>query len=119
METSELIEARSWLSSKRTDSGRLPESARAQVVELIERARAAGHSYRAVAGALGVSFHTMMGWRQRARAASTKSKLSPVRVEPRSRPATAREGLVVRGPRGLAVEGMTVADVAELWMRLS
>jgi len=84
---------------------------RSEVLGLAERARAAGESYREIAKQLGVSFHTLMAWRQRTKKAGA---VQPVRVTP----ARAAGATVVRGPRGLEVEGLTVSELAELWMRL-
>jgi transposase len=84
---------------------------RREVLELVERARAAGEGCREIAKQLGVSFHTLMGWRQRAKKGSAVQR---VRVAP----ARVARAAVVRGPRGLEIEGLTMSELAELWLRL-
>jgi hypothetical protein len=108
----ELSKVRSHLAASRSAKGRVPAKVRREVLVFVERARAAGASYREIAKEIDVSIHTLMGWRQRD---SAKSAVQPVRV----RPTAPAQGAVVRGPRGLEVDGLTVAELAELWVRLS
>ncbi len=63
-----------------------------------------------MAAELGINRHTLMGWRQRVK----HGALAPVHVS-----TTPGGGVVVHGPRGMRVEGLTSSELAELWIRLS
>lgn len=106
----ELVKVRTRLDASRSPGGRVPAEMRREVLELVERARAAGKGYAEIAKQLGVSVHTLMGWKQRGKRAGA---VQPVRLAP-----SARSPTIVRGPRGLEVEGLTVSELAELWIRL-
>jgi len=86
------------------------------VVAAVEEAHAQGASYREVAATLGVKFHTLMSWRgQEQQRRSRSSALVPVRVAA----TPVARGLIVHGPRGLRVEGMSLDELAVLIARLS
>ena len=96
----------------RSPGGRLRAAARAEVVGLIEQALRDGASYAAIAEMLGVSEQTVVRWRT----SSTDTEFAPVRVVDAS--AQTRK-LVVHGPGGLRVEGLSLDEVAALLGRLS
>jgi len=106
-----LKELRALIERERTAGGQLRRPARGAVVEVIERAHAQGASYREIASMLGVKLQTLMSWRGQEQSSSTA--LVPVRV---SVPARI---VVVHGPRGLRVEGLSLDEIAALWSRLS
>lgn len=108
--TTELEVVRERLNKERSPSGRITEALRREVIAVVAQARKTGLGYREIAESIGVSFHTMMGWRQR----DKRQRLKPVRMSTPPRPSP-----TVHGPRGMRVEGLTVAEVAELWLRLS
>jgi hypothetical protein len=95
---------------------------RAAVMHLREREREGGD----VAGAaaeLGVSGTSLVRWSHRTEVASKGFRAVEVIGGPAetsgSEIAAQRSAIVVHGPRGVRVEGLTVADVAELVGRLS
>lgn len=108
--TTELEVVRERLQKERSPGGRITDALRREVVAVVARARKTGLGYREIAEGLGVSFHTMMGWRQR----DKRHRMQPVKVSAPPRPAP-----TVHGPRGMRIEGLTLAEVAELWLRLS
>jgi DNA-binding CsgD family transcriptional regulator len=114
----ELETLRARLMTGRGPRGRTPRALRREVLEVAERLREAGASYRQTARELGLSIHTLMTWRHNAKkkdSGGSKNKLVSVRVQSPTPTSTA----VVRGPRGLTVEGLSPAEIAELWLRLS
>jgi transposase len=111
-----LKELRSVIERGRTAGGQLRGQARTTVVAVVERAHAQGTSYRELAAALGVKFHTLMSWRgQEHKQKSRSSALVPVRIAA----APVVRGLIVHGPRGLRIEGLSVDELAVLLARLS
>jgi transposase-like protein len=108
-----LKELRAVIERERTAGGQLRRPARTAVVEMIERAQAQGTSYREIASALGVKLQTLMSWRSQEQARPQSTTLVPVRV---SAPARI---VVVHGPCGLRVEGLSLDELAALWSRLS
>jgi hypothetical protein len=111
-----LKELRSVIERGRTAGGQLRGQARTTVVAAVEQAHAQGTSSREVATALGVKFHTLMSWRgQEQQRRSKSTALVPVRVAA----APVARGLIVHGPRGLRVEGLSLDELAALWSRLS
>jgi hypothetical protein len=97
------------IGTRRGAGGRVPRSAQAEIAAEIERAHAAGASYSSTAAALGLTLNTVTCWRRR----RTGAKLVAVRVP---LPASS---LVVYGPRGLRIEGLSIDDVTALLARLS
>lgn len=92
---------------------RLSKAAWPEVGRLIEQAHAEGVSYAAIAEAIGVSEITVTRWRDVSRFA----RLEEVRIV--DAPALPTSEIIVHGPLGLRVEGMTLDDLAKLWSRLS
>jgi transposase len=111
--TTSLKDLRALMERERTPGGQLRGSGRRAAVDAIERLHAAGASYREIADGVGVKFQTLMSWRF---TAERSTALVPVRV---SSPAPAARALVVHGPRGLRIEGLSLDELATLWSRLS
>ena len=113
MEQSDLKAARRLLESSRTRGGRLRAEGRREVVAAVERARASGMTYGAISTTLGVDLDALHRWRWTER--SERPAMVAVRVQQPVRAVS----LVVHGPRGLRIEGLTVGELAELVQRLS
>ncbi|MEZ4311922.1 MAG: helix-turn-helix domain-containing protein [Polyangiaceae bacterium] len=80
---------------------------RARAVEYARRRLGQGTSKRAIAGELGIAAPTLERW-------MAVSAFVPVElVEP------SRGSVVVHGPAGLRVEGLSLVEIAELWRRLA
>jgi len=94
----------------RSAGGRLRGRARAEVARLIEQARREGETYGAMAAMLGVSEQTVTRWQMQ----SKDVELAQVRVAE-----TARRELVVHGPGGLRIEGLSLEEIAALLGKLS
>jgi hypothetical protein len=89
-----------------------PEAARRAVVALVGHKRAEGVELARVAAGLGVSATTLRKW-MREEAAPADFREVEILASP-----PAPSGLVIHGPRGMRIEGATIADVAELFRRL-
>jgi transposase-like protein len=109
--TSTLKSLRAAVVAGRAASGRLRSSARVEVGRLIADAHESGLSYTAIASALGVTDQTLKRWR-----APARSTLAAVRIVDAPAPARA---LMVHGPSGLRIEGMSLDELAELLRRLA
>ncbi|MGC4114802.1 MAG: hypothetical protein QM765_49325 [Myxococcales bacterium] len=93
----------------------LPEELRQEAVACYRALLATGESAQAAADRLGLGALTLGRWSRRERAL-----LAPVVVEDEpvaAVPVPSR--LVVHGPRGLRIEGLDVAELAELLRRLA
>lgn len=110
------------ISKARNARGELAVTRRGEVVRSVERFHAAGHSYQAIATALGLNFQTLMSWR-RADAEAGGRRLEAVRVQEedvgREEAGATPRKLIVLGPNGLRLEGVSVEEVALLFRRLS
>lgn len=95
----------------RSAGGRLRAGARSEVVRLIEAAHGEGATYGAIAEMLGVSEQTVTRWRMQA----TDMELAEVRIVDA---ASSAHELVVHGPHGLRIEGLSLDEVATLLGRL-
>lgn len=105
---------RESIDKSKDEQGRVPAVARRRIVAQLERVRAAGFSYKEIAGEVGVSANTLMSWRYQDRhAASSRLQTVTVAIEER------HGAFVVHGPRGMRIEGLCVDAIAELWERLS
>lgn len=82
---------------------------RKAVAELVRSQRSAGVSYEALVRTLGLPINTLRRWSERERAGRLAS------VEVKAEPSHAV--LVTRS--GIRVEGLTIADLAELLERLT
>ncbi len=114
----ELKSLRRAVAGARDPQGRLPGPRRLAIVESIDRLRAAGSNYRAIASALGVPFQTMMSWRRLAKRRPSKGKLLRVRIKSEEAVPPSNE-LVVHGPSGLRIAGASVEEIASLFRALS
>lgn len=110
----ELSKLREQLENNRDDRGRVPLSLRNDVIAAVTQANKGGMTLREISAELGTSFHTLMYWRN---LSTKKSKLKPVRVAAQLVPV--KSGLVIRGPRGLEIEGLDLSQLAELLVRLA
>jgi hypothetical protein len=95
---------------------RYPPALRRMAVEYFRRRRAAGTSVEAISRELGVKRHTIVGWTAMPEVAATAPTFVPVSVvaDPPVGPR-----IVVLGPGGLRIEGLDLAEVAELLRRLA
>ncbi len=100
----------------RSGTGRpYPEALRAAAVDYQREREREGASLRAVAAELGLSDATLARW-------SRRPPESPVvfrAIEVVAEPAERRDAIVVHGPRGLRIEGLSVEALARLIERLS
>jgi transposase-like protein len=100
----------------RTDIGLgrpYPEAARTAAVDWAERRQREGHGWVSIASELGVSPTTLRKWQQERR--GTSSSFCPVKIV---EPASSTRGIVVHAPGELRIEGLSVAELAELVRRL-
>lgn len=122
MELNDLKAARRLLETTRTPAGRVPAETRREVVSVAVRAHESGMRYEAIAEALGLDQDSLyrLRWVERSRSSKQERRrgergLVAVRV--------ASEGgakmLVLHGPLGVRVEGLTLDELTELLRRLS
>jgi len=90
-----------------------PEAARAAALAWAERRQREGLGWVPIASELGVSPTTLRKWR--AQRVAPSSSFCPVEFV---QPPSSLRGLVVHAPGGLRIEGLGVAEVAELVRRL-
>jgi len=103
-------------STSRRGRGRpYPAPLRERVLATIDAQVARGASPRGVARALGIPQHTIDRWRER----QPEALFRPVVVEAQVAPAESASAVVVHGPRGLRIEGLDLATLAELLRRLA
>jgi hypothetical protein len=106
---------------------RLPADVKRLVVEHARARRASGASWRVIGREVGVDDKRLQVWLRDASSArpaaatalALRPRMIPVRVTARAVQATMRREIVVRGPRGVSVEGLSVSDVAALLKELS
>jgi transposase-like protein len=102
--------------SAHKNSRRYPEALRARVVAWARAQLSAGASMAALCAAVdigGPTLHRFLGTSRRSEQARGSPGFTPVRVAaPKPEVTTTR--LVLRGPCGLTVEGLTVDDVTRL-----
>ena len=94
--------------------GRVPMPLQAAALQYAEQRQAAGLSMKAIGGELGMSWHTLSYWRTRHTRPSATALARVKLVEPEHKDVV----VAVHGPSGLRVEGMSVAQLAELIARL-
>lgn len=100
----------------RSGTGRpYPETLRRAALQYRHKREREGVSLRAVAAELGVSGATLTRWSRRRQELPTVFRAIEVVAEPAERPVA----LVVHGPRGLRIEGLSVEGLARLIERLS
>jgi hypothetical protein len=106
---------RERIADARAKGGRIPAELQLMAVTYAERRHAAGTSWKTVGVELGMSWHTLLYWRDRMRPRSD-GKLA--RVEVVSEAPASTPGFVVHAPGGLRIEHMSVLQAAELIARL-
>ncbi len=92
-----------------------PEALRAAAIEYQREREREGASVREVAAELGVSEASLARWSRRREEPPAAFRAIEVVAEPAHMPGT----LVVHGPRGLRIEGLSVEGLARLIERLS
>ena len=103
--------------AERAGAGRpYPEVLRVAAVEYRQDREREGAALREVAGELGVSAISLERWSRRSAERETSFRAIELVGEPMRR---ASAVVVVHGPRGLRIEGLTVVEIAELVERLS
>ena len=107
---------------KRGRTSRVPMSVRNLVLSWVEAARGAGRPWREISRELGLSATGLQRWQRCAAGhvtARTSGSMLPVVVrEPRVHSA-GHERVTLVTPSGLRVEGLAVAQAADLIVRLS
>jgi transposase len=114
------IELRAALAAaERTGAGRpYPEALRRAAVAYLHRRRQQGACLDEVQAELGVSGMSLSRWSRRCSQGITPFR--PIEVlEAQPEPPMPVRAIVVHGPRGVRIEGLTVPEVAELLERLS
>ena len=102
--------------AERAGAGRpYPEVLRAAAVEYRREREREGAALSEVAGELGVSAISLERWSRRRRERETSFRAIELVGEAVQR----ASAVVVHGPRGLRIEGLTVLEIAELVGRLS
>jgi len=121
MELSELKAARRLLETSRTPSGRVPAETRREVVGVAARAHDSGMEYQAIAEALGLDEDALyrLRWRERSKSPARRGRRTRGLVAVHVAPKVVSDTVVVHGPMGLRVEGLTLDGLAELLRRLS
>lgn len=104
--------------AERKGAGRpYPEPLRRAAVAHYRRRQQQGASLHEVEAELGVSGISLMRWSRVSTALTTGFREVEI-VEAQPEASTPSSGIVVHGPRGVRIEGLHVADVAELLRRL-
>lgn len=107
---------------------RLPADVKRLVIEHARARRASGASWRVIGREVGVDDKRLQVWLRDASSAARpaaatalalRPRMIPVRVTARPVPAATHREIIVRGPRGVLVEGLSVSDVAALLVELS
>ena len=102
--------------AERAGAGRpYPETLRAAAIDYRREREREGAALSEVAGELGVSAISLERWSRRRRERETSFRAIELVGEPVRR----ASAVVVHGPRGLRIEGLTVSEIAELIERLS
>ena len=110
---------------ERKGAGRpYPVSLRQAAMEYCHQREQQGANINGIALELGVSTTSLMRWSRKAAKSAEGFRAVELVVEPEShvavsKPARLAAGVSVHGPRGLRVEGLTIAELAELIDRLS
>lgn len=110
---------------ERRGAGRpYPASLRQAAMEYCHQREQQGASINGIALELGVSTTSLMRWSRKAAESTEGFRAVELMVGPESntvvgKPTRLASTVVVHGPRGLRVEGLTVAELAELIGRLS
>jgi hypothetical protein len=98
----------------RTGAGRaVPRDVRERVVAYTTQRRAEGASWNAIAAETGLSSATLERW------SGNRPRRASVPFRAVHLPPPASQGLVLVGACGVRIEGISVADAAELLRRLA
>ncbi len=110
---------RAAVEKKQREVGRGPfkPDLRARLVAHVKQRCAAGESVGKIARSLGLSEQTVWSWRKPGRRKGGEAKLRQVAIA-LVEPQAAKHQLVVRGPAGLLIEGVTLDELVALWRRL-
>lgn len=111
---------RAAVEKKQREVGRGPfeRELRARLIAHVKRRCAAGESVGKIARSLGLSEQTVWTWQKpNSRRGDGSAKLRQVAIAV-ALPQAAGRQLIVRGPAGLVVEGVTLDDLVALWRRL-
>jgi transposase-like protein len=110
---SEVEKARS---GPRKGKSRYPEALRLRILEHVARARAEGQKLPLVAAQLGISWQTVEYWRRRENPSFQEERPGSrqfVQIEV-AEPQTKLQSIVVHGPRGVRIEGLSLEQLGEL-----
>lgn len=118
MSDKEIEELRTLVrSERRTRRGPFSVELRERLNAFLKRRWRAGESLRGLAMELGLSDHTVQFWRSRWGERKGAS-LGLRRVELIAERPLSRGDMVMHGPSGTRVEGLSADDVAALWRKL-
>lgn len=118
-EASQIREAMTGLNRRRRTE-RIPDTIRRAVRSYVRRQRRAGATWRELAAAVGLSTNTLQRCAARGAAADAAGALVAVSVRPPSaREEETRGGLVLVTAQGMRLEGLGIAQAAELLRALS
>ena len=111
---------RAAVAKKQREVGRGPfaPELRARLIAHVKQRCAGGESVGKIARSLGLSEQTVWTWQKPLRrkgSGSTKLRQVAIAVV---EPQAAGRPLIVRGPSGLVVEGVTLDELVALWRRL-
>ena len=117
--TKTIEEVRAALVRSKEGLGRpYPEHIRSTVLALAERQRRAGVGLGSFAAEVGVSATTLRKWKRDAGGGPGAARAAFCEVEIVA-PGPRASALVIHGPSGLRIEGVTITDLAELVRRLA
>ncbi len=102
--------------SCRRGRNRYPEALRLRILDYVARARAQGQRLAVIAAELGIGWQTIEYWRRRENPSaedrrSYAKRFVQIQV---TEPVSQQQGIVVHGPRGTRIEGLSLEQVGEL-----
>jgi len=101
------------VANRRTRRGPFSTELRQRLIAHVDQARTRGDSVEKISSELGLCSKTVYGWLSKAK----PSQLRRVQVIS-ERPTQTSGALLMRGPSGTCVEGLSVDDVAAIWRKL-
>lgn len=107
---------------KRGRTSRVPKAARELVLSWVEAARLGGRPWRDISRELGLSATVLQRWQRVSTnhaAAGASAAMLPVVVRQARRENLDQDRVTLVTPSGLRVEGLAIAQAAELIARLS
>lgn len=106
---------------KRGRTSRVPAAVRESVLAYVEAARRSGRPWRQIGGELGLSTTAVQRWRRNTAGRTRRSALTmlPVVVRESRSEVGGADRVTIVTPGGLRVEGLAIAQAAELIARLS